>query len=111
MALGRAWAGAGSSGKNELESDLQVLGIQLDIPAPEAAPVPVWAEHGAAFEVFLACSRQWRIIAGPTGMFYQGIDATALAATMDMMGTADRQRCLQQVRHIESGALELINQH
>jgi hypothetical protein len=64
-----------------------------------------------AYEVFDACSSQWRIVTGTAGVFYQGIDAAALAAIMEMLGIEDRRQCLQQVRMIEAGALEIINKH
>ena len=85
------------------------MGITADQPTVKAAPVPVWSEHVEAFEVFLACSGQWRVVTGMAGAFHQGIDAAALAATMAMLEVADRRRCLYQIRQIEAGALEVLN--
>jgi hypothetical protein len=107
--LGRAWAGAGRGGKNELESDLAVMGISLPAEQVDPEPIEIWAEHAEAFDVFCACGGQWRIVAGMAGAFYQGLDAAALAATMDMLGVEDRRRCLHQVQQIEAGALEVLN--
>lgn len=87
------------------------MGIQL--PAEQVAPekIELWAEHAEAFDLFIACSSQWRIVAGMSGVFYQGLDASSLAATMDMLGIEQGQRRerLQQVRQIEVGALEVMN--
>ncbi|GAA3704367.1 hypothetical protein GCM10022421_08980 [Oceanisphaera sediminis] len=111
IALGRTWAEGGQGGKNELDADLAVLGIQLDARHTEPEKTELWAEHIEAFELFAACSSQWRIVAGMGGAFYQGLDAAALAATMDMLGIEQghRRERLQQVRQIESGALEVLN--
>lgn len=110
-ALGRTWAEGGKGGKNELESDLAVMGISLPAQQVEPEKIGIWPEHTEAWEVFLACARQWRIVSGMAGAFYQGLDAAALAATMDMMGVADKRTCLRQLGQIETGALELLNQH
>lgn len=110
MALGRAWAEAGRGGKNELDSDLAVMGITLPARQVEPETIGIWPEHVEAWELFLACARQWRIVAGMAGAFYQGLDAAALAATMEMMGVADKRTRLRQVGQIESGALEVLNQ-
>ncbi|WP_064699330.1 DUF1799 domain-containing protein [Halomonas caseinilytica] len=69
----------------------------------------VWREHQVAYDVFLACSRQWRIVAGLAGTFHQGIDATALHSTMQMMGVQDMRTTLLQVQCIETGAKEKLN--
>ncbi|MFP2768035.1 DUF1799 domain-containing protein [Oceanisphaera sp. KMM 10153] len=86
------------------------MGITLEQKHTEPETIGIWPEHTEAWEVFRACSRQWRIVSGMAGAFYQGLDASALAATMDMMGVADRRTCLHQVGQIETGALELLNQ-
>lgn len=88
-----------------------MLGIQLPAEQAEPEKIEVWAEHVEAFDLFIACSSQWRIVAGMSGVFYQGLDASALAATMNMLGIEQghRRERLQQVRQIESGALEMMN--
>lgn len=45
------------------------------------------------------------------GAYYQGLDATAVLATMNMLGIEqqDRRERLQQLRYIESGALAVMN--
>ena len=39
-----------------------------------------------AWQCFTGTLNQWRVVAGFSGVFYEGIDASALLATMDMLG-------------------------
>lgn len=111
MSLGRIWAEGGKGGKDELQSDLDVLGIKLDTPPAAPQKAELWAEHIEAFELFAACSSQWRVVSGMAGAYYQGLDAAAVLATMDMydIDRQHRRERLQQLRHIESGALAVMN--
>lgn len=83
--------------------------MDLDDKTRQAQHCEVWEEHQTALDVFLACARQWRIVAGMAGAWYQGIDATALQATMQMMGVEDMRSTLWQVQQIEAGASEELN--
>ena len=47
-------------------------------------------EH--AWQCFQGTLTQWRVIAGFSGVFYEGIDASALLATMDMLGIEQELR-------------------
>lgn len=69
----------------------------------------MWAEHWQALSVFLACRTQWRVIAGMGGVQYQGLDYGALESIMRMKGVDDTAAVLDQVQHIEAGALEGLN--
>lgn len=60
--------------------------------------------------MFTACSRQWRVVAGMGGVFHQGIEVTALESVMRMRGIEDQSARLDQIRHIETGALEVLNE-
>lgn len=88
-----------------------MLGITLDTKYTEPVKVEIWTEHVGAFELFAACSNQWRIVSGMAGAYYQGLDATAVLATMNMLGIEqqNQRERLQQLRHIESGALAVMN--
>lgn len=88
-----------------------MLGIKLDTKHTEPKKAEIWAEHLEAFELFSACSSQWRIVAGMAGAYYQGLDASAVLATMHMLGVKqeDQRERLQQLLYIESGALEVLN--
>lgn len=88
-----------------------MLGITLPTQHTEPEHTELWAEHAEAFELFAACSSQWRVVAGMAGAYYQGLDAAAVLATMDMydIDRQHRRERLQQLRHIEAGALEVLN--
>lgn len=108
--LGRHWAEAGRGGKDELDSDAAVLGIKLDDRYRKVEAVEVWPEHLEALDIFQACGSQWRIVAGLAGAFYQGLDYTALEAVMRMRDVEEPGEALDQIREIEAGALEVLNQ-
>lgn len=78
----------------------------MDEHTLQSADYQIWEEHLEALEVFLACSRQWRVVAG---LGPQGLDASALRSTMQMLGVEDQRNMLYQVQEIESGALEILN--
>jgi hypothetical protein len=105
--LGRYWAGGGR-GKH-LESDAAAWGITLEERQREAGNVDIWPEHVTAWNVFAACSTQWRIIAGPASLFQQGLEYTAVESVMRMHDVEDQGECLGQVQHIERGALAVLN--
>lgn len=89
-------------------SDAKALGI--DPPKEEAPQVcEVWEEHWPALDVFLACRTQWRIIAGMGGTQHQGLDYAALEVVMRMKRAEDPSEMLEQIQHLEAGALEAIN--
>ena len=64
-----------------------------------------------AWECFLATWTQWRVIAGLTGVFYEGIDYASLLAVMDMQGIKPKKRrtVLMHVRILEDEARKLRN--
>lgn len=78
----------------------------MDERTLKSADYEIWEEHLEALEVFLACARQWRIVAGLGPL---GLDAGALRATMQMLGVQDQRSMLYQVQEIESGALDVLN--
>lgn len=109
-ALGRHWANGGQGGSS-LEEDAAAFGLALDVVAEYREPenVEIWPEHVGAFDVFLACDNQWRIVTGMGGVHHQGLDLGSLEVAMEVCGVADRRGCLEQVRHIERGAKEVLN--
>jgi len=60
--------------------------------------------------LFAACTGQWRVIAGMTAIFYQGLDMPSLLAAMDIFATDNKKEMLEQVQLIESGALGVLNE-
>ena len=43
-------------------------------------------ESWQAWRVFLLCLSSWRIVSGAGGIFYQGMDPTAMVANAQMLG-------------------------
>lgn len=79
-------------------------------PEPDEYELP--PELWPAWECFIATWNQWRIVAGLIGIYYDGIDHTALASTMDMLGVkqAKRRDVFIHVRILESEAKRLRNE-
>lgn len=76
----------------------------------------LWPEHQAAWEVFVDCQRQWRLIAIPVfggagGFLVQGLEATAVESSLRMLGVPRSQWRLTraQLRVLESEAVEILN--
>lgn len=84
------------------------LGIKHHVPA-EPQPFELWEEHATAFGVFRACRTQWRIVAGMGGAHYQGLDYTAMESVMRMQGIEPSAELLEQIQHIEAGAVGVMN--
>ena len=83
-------------------------------PQPEPVdtePLELAPEQWDAWRCFVATLRQWRVIAGFGAAFYDGIDANALLATMDLLGIKRKQRTrvFWQVQILESEARKLRN--
>lgn len=88
-----------------------MLGIEA--PAREAPPTfEVWEDHWPALKLFLALRTQWRVIAGMAGTQHQGLDYGALYGhpAFKRLGDDDQEARLEEVQHIEAGALEALNQ-
>ncbi|WP_203234781.1 DUF1799 domain-containing protein [Modicisalibacter coralii] len=71
----------------------------------------VWPEHWPALELFFGVQTQWRIVAGMGGAQYQGLDYSAVYAhpRLARLGYDEQDERLEQLRHIEAGALEGLN--
>jgi hypothetical protein len=63
-----------------------------------------------AYEVFEACETQWRIVAGMSGVFYQGIDYPSVMSVIDAWRVKKRRKVFNQVRLIEMGARSVLNE-
>lgn len=65
-----------------------------------------------AWEVYLACERQWRVIVGMGVLVYDAIENTAIESAMSMLDVPRKRRrgVLWMVRAIESEARKLLNQ-
>uniref|UniRef100_UPI003458376D hypothetical protein n=1 Tax=Halomonas sp. TaxID=1486246 RepID=UPI003458376D len=61
--------------------------------------------------MFQACGNQWRVVAGMFGCFYQGLDIPSVTSVMEVHEVQNRRTCLEYLRDIEAGALEVLNRH
>ncbi|MGM8931385.1 DUF1799 domain-containing protein [Salinicola halophyticus] len=86
-----------------------MIGVRIKNRYARSNDTELWPDHREAFELFGACATQWRVIAGMGGVHHQGIDYPALESVMRMRGIADQPARFEQIRHIEAGALSVMN--
>lgn len=69
-------------------------------------PFEIWAENWPAWEAFQLCCTQWRMapIGGLLGLDYPAVDVVFRAHQIPI-------ETLQEVQHIESGALNEYHKH
>lgn len=107
--LGRTWAGAQGSTKNELESDLAAWGAKIPERYKKTNNIVIWPANATAFEVFRDCCGQWRYLTPPMGKpVPMGLERTQLESTMRMLGIDDQRETLCKIQHIEAGALAVM---
>lgn len=71
----------------------------------------LWPQHRAAAEAFLAVANQWRVLAAQNGrQVWLGLDYAAARAGLDLAGIMVAPEVWAQVRLIEAGALEALNE-
>ncbi|WP_278369505.1 DUF1799 domain-containing protein [Vreelandella titanicae] len=113
--LARQWArgrGKASNTKNELADDAAAWGFKLPKrytqPQSQQSTV-IWPCNAEAFEVFCDCGGQWRYLtqfgAKPQP---KGIERTALASSMEMLGVKDRRATLHKIQVMEGAALAVM---
>ncbi|MFO6418993.1 DUF1799 domain-containing protein [Hylemonella sp. W303a] len=71
----------------------------------------MWTEHASAWNVFLSCNTQWRVIAGASSMHWIGLDYIALDMVRRVCGVeeVDWPDVFEQVQIMENEALTLFN--
>jgi hypothetical protein len=71
----------------------------------------MWPEHWDAWQVFLSCATQWRILVGLGGMRYQGLDYIGVESVMRFKGIKDedREEVFAHLQVLEEEALKVIN--
>jgi len=107
--LGRSWAGARGSTKNELESDLAAWGQAVPERYKKPTHVVIWPGNATAFEVFRDCCGQWRYLYPPMSKpVPAGLERSQIESSMRMMGIEDQRGTLRKIQHIEAGALEVM---
>lgn len=70
----------------------------------------VWPDQLEAWNVFAACSTQWRVITAGDVMIHQGLEYASLESVMRIRSVADPAACLAQIQHIERGAVAAMNE-
>lgn len=81
-------------------------------PPPAPGPVIVHPSNWKALEIFAACSTQWRVVSGMAGLFWMGLDYTAIDRVMPRFGvkrTCNQDKVFHQLRILEAGALRELN--
>jgi hypothetical protein len=68
-------------------------------------PYEVWPEHAHALDTFLRCASQWRT--GSSGVV--GLDYGVVLQVMMLYDVPNRPAVLDEIRLIESRAVELLN--
>jgi hypothetical protein len=118
----RYWAAGSPAASEGAEGDLEVLRVSLEDPNAVAwlaqiAPViehtefEIYPENLLALEVFLALQTQWNVIAGMSGVIYQGVNYQALNSVFSMLSipSKDRPALFQDIRVMEQAAIVILN--
>jgi len=70
----------------------------------------VHPDNWLAYEVFCRCFTQWKVISGMGGVAYQGLDYSGVWIVISsVVKRSQRNRVLEQIQFIETGALSTIN--
>lgn len=70
----------------------------------------LWAEHLHVARAFIAVDTQWRVVSGGFGMAVIGLDYTAVRIGLRAMGLALDPDGWADLRRIEAGAIEAMNE-
>lgn len=96
---------------DEAQDDARRFGFALVLPADPGGGIGIWEEFVPALSVFLAVDTQWRVAAGEMGaMRVIGLDYTAARAGLELAGMTADPDAWADVRVIESGAVEAMNE-
>lgn len=118
MDAARHWARGPAGDPDRVADQFALAGAPLEIVdqvrANEEAKHPlfeVFEENVEAVEAFCALGTQWRIVAGMSGAFWQGLDYAAVPPTLDLMGVPVERRAdvFAGLRLMEAAALPLRN--
>lgn len=73
--------------------------------------IAVWPENALAVVVFGRLGRQWRRRLTLMGELYEGIPATAIKATLELMGVKRKKwpRLFAELNVMERAALPVLN--
>ncbi|WP_272941960.1 DUF1799 domain-containing protein [Oceanicola sp. S124] len=70
----------------------------------------IWSAHLPALQTFLAICTQWRVAIGMSGMVTVGLDYASAEAGLRLSGDVPPPSVWSDLRLIESGALEALNE-
>lgn len=99
--MARRWAGGGADTR---QGDLAAFGLAVELPADD---VEIWPENLDTVDAFLACQTQWQVD-GMNGRVL-GLRYADVAATLEMLGVADRRAVFGGLRVMEAAALEVFS--
>jgi hypothetical protein len=84
-----------------------MLGIPVQFAGSfEEEEFGIWPENLPAVQIFMAMGTQWRIgMSGATGLDY-----SVLPAVFELYGITDRKQAFNDLRVMESAALEVMRE-
>ena len=95
----------GTPGGNLLEA-AEAFGVIIGADSVKPKDCEVWQENAEAVEIFVYCSRQWRV--GNDGPY--ALDYGPVFDMMDLYEVKDKQSVMEDIRIIEDEALRLFHQ-
>jgi hypothetical protein len=91
-------------------ADFAALGLSVPDTYPtDPNSFDVMRANWRAVTAFLALETQWRVVAGPTGLIWCGLDYAAAAAVFRGRNRRAWQRLLGELKVMEAAALEVLN--
>jgi hypothetical protein len=81
----------------------------------DSQPVPVWAEHWHAFQVFRGMATQWRVTRAERRDWWEGLDYAGLPVVLDEHRRLPRRwrqplsQLMRQLRVLERSARDELN--
>lgn len=100
--MARRWAGGGST----LNEDVAAFGLVIEGADEEDEEVEIWPENLETVDAFLACQTQWAI--NDFSGAFLGLRYADVAATLDMLGVADKRDVFWGLRVMEREALDVL---
>lgn len=83
------------------------MGIQVAVTQDEPELVEIMPVNHASFDAFLCCQTQWRVASTMAGLFWQGLDYSAVRLVLDDVAAPDH--VFADIRIMEAEALSILN--
>lgn len=77
----------------------------------DEAHCELWPQNLPAFRIFDAARTQWRAVAGFAGIYWTGLDYTAVTHVAQHLGLRLDAQALGDIRILEDEALRILNHH